>query len=405
MNAPARIPDASPADDLPRVVVMAGPFDVRREIVLGRPMTIAEAILTHGLADGELRFRLPTVAALSSNPADAPFELRSTWHTRMVTRGETLVLTSVPGRGGGSSGGGGKNVLGTIGMLALAIAAPWAAGLAFGAGTLAASIATVAILAAGGLLLNALMPTPTQETPKDARPVYTVNASNNQATPLEPLLELFGRLRYPPRFASRPYSKFAGNDQILYQLFYLTRGHAAIQRIDIGNTLLWSEADGLSPSFSDVRAGDHPPRRRGEPLPGRRRDGARSGGHPDERSLRRDAGTLRGDRGGRRGQPDRTRLHVAAGPVRPASARELDLSVGRHDPGRPPPDRRQRRSPERLGAARATGVPGQHQDAAAAVHRGRGAARALRGPGLRDVRAATRGRAARRGSTARSGRA
>lgn len=228
-----------------RAMLLTGPFGAPERVIdLDRPMAIAEIIAAH-----DLSFSAPTIAVLDGEPV-----LRGVWAMRVIRPGEVISFVAVP-RGGGGEGGG-KQIIGLIAALALSLAAPmiggWVAGALFGGSAMAASLVSGALLVGGSLLLNALMATPAQESAK-ADQVYSVNAASNQATPLEPLPNLYGRLRYVPRHASRPYSEYEGNDQYLYQLFFVTTGKADIERIDIGETEAWNAVSGYSSSFSDLQ--------------------------------------------------------------------------------------------------------------------------------------------------------
>lgn len=230
-----------------KVVLLTGPFgDAERTISLDRPMAIAEVI-----AEQRLTFRLPTLAVMDGEPV-----MRGQWALRVVRPGEVLAFVAVP-RGGGQGGNSqGKQIAGMVAALALSIAAPmiggWAAGALFGGSALAANLVTAAVMVGGGLLLNALFPPPQETSQSEAEQVYSVNAASNQATPLDLLPDLYGRLRFAPRHASRPYSEFQGNDQYLYQLFLVTVGKADVPKIEIGETEAWSAEDGYSSSFSDL---------------------------------------------------------------------------------------------------------------------------------------------------------
>lgn len=233
-------------------VMMTGSFgEPEKTIALPRPMTIAEVI-----AANDLHFRLPTIAVMGDKPV-----LRGEWNVRVVRETDVIAFVSVPAGGGGNNSG--KQIVGLIAALALSIAAPmiggWAAGaLGFGAGTMGFTIASnlVAglVLLGGSLLLNMLYQPPKNATTANdqADPVYTANAASNQSTPFDPVPVLYGKLRFPPRFASRPYAEFAGNDQYLYQLFCVTLGKADITKIEIGETEAWNSVTGYSPSFSDL---------------------------------------------------------------------------------------------------------------------------------------------------------
>jgi hypothetical protein len=228
-----------------KAVLLTGPFGAaERTIALDRPMAVAEIIAAH-----DLQFTCPTIAVLDGEPI-----LRGVWAVRVIGPGEVIAFVAVPRGGGGEGGGSGKQIVGLIAALALSIAAPMAGAAIFGAGTLGASLVSGALLVGGSLLLNALMPTPApQETGAAAEAIYSVTAASNQATPLEPLPVLYGRLRFAPRHASRPYSEYEGNDQYLYQLFHVTAGKADLERIEIGETEAWSAAGGYSASFSDLQ--------------------------------------------------------------------------------------------------------------------------------------------------------
>jgi hypothetical protein len=226
-----------------QIVLVTGPFGApERQIALERPMTIAEAIAVHDLA-----FRLPTIAVMGGEPV-----MRGQWALRMVRPGETLAFVAVPGGGGGEGDISGKQILGLVAALALSIAAPMIGGALFGIGTIGASIASAAILAGGTMLLNALFAPPETESAAAADPIYSVTAASNQATPLDVVPVLYGELEFAPRYAARPYSEFAGNDQYLYQLFTVTAGKAEVKQVKIGETEAWNSTTGYSSSFSDL---------------------------------------------------------------------------------------------------------------------------------------------------------
>ena len=191
-----------------QAVLLTGPFGgAERRIDLARPMTLAEVVSVH-----ELAFRLPTIAVMNGEPV-----LRGTWAIRVVRPGEVVAFIAVPrGDMGGGGDGGGKQIIGLIAALALSIAAPMIGGFVattfFAGSQIAATLVSTVLLAGGSLLLNALMPTPTAETAAKTDTIYSVTAANNEASPLEVIPNLYGRLRFPPRYASRPYSEFAGND-------------------------------------------------------------------------------------------------------------------------------------------------------------------------------------------------
>jgi len=233
-----------------RVVLLSGPFgSPERTIELERPMAVAEIVAAYDLA-----FNVPTVAVMDGEPV-----MRGTWAVKMVRPGESLAFIAVP-RGGGN--GGGKQIVGLIAAIALSVAAPLVGGfvagaLGFTAGTaaftIASSVTSIAFLLGGTALLSPLLSQPSPSSSNDtAGSVYSASAASNTAAPLDIIPVLYGRLRYPPRFASRPYAEYSGNDQYLYQLFCLTPGLAKVEKIEIDDTEAWNSTDGYSATFTDL---------------------------------------------------------------------------------------------------------------------------------------------------------
>lgn len=228
----------------PRVALTIGPVGGEiRAFDLPRPMTIQEVIDAE-----ELRFRLPTIAIFSSGDTTVPV-LRKDWKTHVIGENEGLSFVTLPGGGGGD--GQGKQIIGLLASIALAVAAPMIAGALFTG--LAASIASAAIVAGGSLLLGVLFGGVPQTPPSsDGDEVYSVSASGNRATPLAPIPVLYGRLRFPPPLGARGYYEYEGNDQYLYQLHVISLGEAVVERFEIGDTLVWTALDGFTESFEDI---------------------------------------------------------------------------------------------------------------------------------------------------------
>lgn len=230
----------------PHVMVLSSVLDDRpRLIELDRPMTVGEIV-----ASQNIRLDLPTIAVASGFGEPKPV-LRGEWHVRVVRPGETLSFVPVPGRGGLTS------ILAAIAGIALAIFAPWAAGwiagalfptLAGNALTMATSAIAAGIMLAGQFIINRLMPAPGREM-AGAETVYTARASSNRAMPNETIPVLYGRLRYPPPYAARPYAEFIDNDQHLYQLHCMSAGHVDVESWEIGDTLVWTKAGGFTDGF------------------------------------------------------------------------------------------------------------------------------------------------------------
>lgn len=171
--------------------------------------------------------------------------LRNAWN-RKLRDGDTLAFVVLP-----HGGGGGSNPMRMILMIAVAFAAPYLAGAMFqGAvlggtmGSFGLSIATAAIGLAGSMLVNALIPPPKPPSASvtsdiaAASPTYSIGAQGNSARIGQPIPEVFGRHIVYPDFAAMPYTEYAGNEQYLYQLLVIGRGHYDVEQIRIEDTLI-----------------------------------------------------------------------------------------------------------------------------------------------------------------------
>lgn len=241
----------------PRVLILSSALDSAPRVVhLARPMTVGEIVALEAVPLG-----LPTIAVLTDPAGETRPVMRGEWHVRQVPAGHQLAFVPVPGRGSLSS------ILAAVAGIALAVVAPWAAGAIVGAmgltgtaATLATSLITGGIMIAGQFLINRLLPPPTSAT---ADAVFSARASSNRAMPLEPIPALYGRMRYAPPYAARPYAEYVDNEQYLYQLHCLSIGVVAPERWEIGETLIWTAEGGLQGAFAGddaeieiVRPGD-----------------------------------------------------------------------------------------------------------------------------------------------------
>jgi len=174
--------------------------------------------------------------------------LRLEWG-RKLRDGDTLAFMVLP------QGGGGSNPLRVVLMIAVSFFAPMAASALWGMSASAAAAAggmtafgfsatTAAIGIAGSMLVNALIPPPkppSAQVASDiaaASPTYSIGAQGNSARIGQPIPEVFGRHLVYPDFAAMPYTEYSGNDQYLYQLFVIGRGHYDIEQIRIEHRLL-----------------------------------------------------------------------------------------------------------------------------------------------------------------------
>jgi hypothetical protein len=93
-------------------------------------------------------FRLPTIAVVNGKPA-----LQSDWRSLHLRADDVVEFWSRPL---GGQGGQGKQILGLLAVIALSAFAPWAGAALFPSSALGASLASGAIIIAGGLRASAL---------------------------------------------------------------------------------------------------------------------------------------------------------------------------------------------------------------------------------------------------------
>jgi len=156
-----------------------------------------------------------------------------------VNDNETAVAIHWPA--GGKDGG--SQIFAMVAELALMIAAPQIGAFLFPALTgIAASIATVAIVIAGKLLISALLPKPkAPPQPKDQSPTYSLTAQSNQERLGAMVAECFGRFQHVPDLASQPYFDYVNDQQRLFELFDLGLGTFDVEQVSIGDTVIWKD--------------------------------------------------------------------------------------------------------------------------------------------------------------------
>ena len=192
---------------------------------------------------------------------------RENWSTTVPVAGSLIALRVLP-----TGGGGGKNVLRGVMMvavLALAVYAPFAAsGLmganigAFGGGLIAAGVGL------GGMLaVNALIPPTTPSYSQSDTVNYNQNATitgaRNSANLYGPIPVVFGELKIYPPLAAEPYVENIGSDSTLRMLFCAGQGEIEILEANckIGETALTSYSDyefsvGYADTIDDIYPDD-----------------------------------------------------------------------------------------------------------------------------------------------------
>ena len=160
-------------------------------------------------------------------------------------------------------GGGGSNtwqIVAMIAVVAIAIAAPYAAGgmftatgLTFGAAgglTMAGSLLTAGIMIAGSLLVNSVfaaqvpsMDMNSMGGTSDTSSTYSLSGGANRMRPYEAMPVLMGRHKFVPDMAIRPFNEYNGDDQYLYQAFHLGLSAATFSDWKIGDNAIENYSD------------------------------------------------------------------------------------------------------------------------------------------------------------------
>ena len=199
--------------------------------------TIAEMVRLSGL-------RAASTLRVWISGSEVP---RAMWgHTRPL-RGTHVAMTAIPQ--GGESGDPAR-VFAMLAVVAVAIVAPYAAGLT--AGSVEAALLSGAVLAGGSLAVNALIPAPS------ADPIsYAIRGARNEMRPYAPIPQVLGDVRMVPPFAARPYTEIVGSDQYLRLLYTFGYGPLEISELKIGETDL-ADYDGVEYEIH-TGSGDDPP--------------------------------------------------------------------------------------------------------------------------------------------------
>jgi hypothetical protein len=216
-------------------------------------------------------FSRPTVAIYNGDGL-----LRDEWVTTELANNDVLVFVTLP-----LGGDGGSDPLRMMLMLAIVLTAQYyltpelmmsTFGLAKSQVALASALSTTAIAAAaigGAVLVNALLPMETPDTPSLPSPTYTIGARNNRARPREVIPVLYGRHLIVPDYGEQPYTEWTGQQvlhldangdpfipsqgpdfgggftatQVLYQVFCLGQGEMDVEQIRVGEVDITTFAD------------------------------------------------------------------------------------------------------------------------------------------------------------------
>lgn len=166
----------------------------------------------------------------------------------------------------GGRGGGGKNILQTIAMIAVVVVATFVAGPAvLGLTGLVSTLAVAGMTMVGGMLVSSLFKPPSIDaggtsatTDPSESATYSVSGTQNQASPYGIVPRIYGLHKMFPRIVASPFSENAGASQFLYMLLDFGHGPVELDEFLIGETPL--------DSYRDVQYLIHPEFVAGDPL-------------------------------------------------------------------------------------------------------------------------------------------
>ena len=218
------------------VIMLHNPFRPERDrevIAVAEPLTIRDWLDVRGIEE----FDHPTICLRNAEPV-----LRGRWGETEIGENDLVVFVPLPQGGGG----GGKNPLRTILMLAVMVAAPYLGGLIAGAigvtSTIGISLITAGVALVGTTLVNVLLPPPKPAAPSFGKgvpspsPTYSLTAQGNQARLTQPIPVVYGRHRVFPDLAATPWAEYDGNEQYLHQLHCIGQGQYEVEQIRIEDT-------------------------------------------------------------------------------------------------------------------------------------------------------------------------
>ena len=220
------------------VVMLRNPFrpDRDREVVaVAEPLSIRAWLCGQGIGE----FECPTICLRNAEPV-----LRERWNDTLIADGDLVAFVPLP-----QGGGGGKNPLRTILLLAVLVAAIYfapmlAPSLVSSLGvssTVALGLAQAGIAIVGATLVNVLIPPPKPSlsgfgSAPAPSPTYSLQARGNHARLAQPIPVIYGRHRVFPDFAATPWVEYSDNEQYLHQLHCIGQGEYDLEQVRIEDT-------------------------------------------------------------------------------------------------------------------------------------------------------------------------
>lgn len=223
------------------VIWMRNPFEPSdRQVshVFGSP-TIAQWMIRDGVELDQ-----PTLILKNGQPV-----LMAHRAVTPIDAGDVVALVTLPQGGGG----GGKNPLRTVLMIAVLVVAnayggALAASMGY-SGTLATAVASTAIAVTGSVLVNALVPLPNQALPSASAnttspsPTYSLQARGNYGRLAQPVPVIYGRHLVYPDLATMPYTEYENNEEYLHQLHVIGVGQFQFEELSIDDSPISSFAE------------------------------------------------------------------------------------------------------------------------------------------------------------------
>jgi hypothetical protein len=185
---------------------------------------------------------LPTVCVVDGEPV-----LRKDWGIPLDQKSGVMFITIPNGDAFG-------DILAIVASIALAIVAPWAAGVIGGLLNITSQFGLAliqgGIFIAGSFLISALLPKPpTPEEQPSPSPTYSLTAQGNTVRLFQPIPKQYGEHIIYPDFAAQPYDVYENNRQILYQLFCLGLGKYSRKQVRVEETVLWDSVTGYNEDY------------------------------------------------------------------------------------------------------------------------------------------------------------
>lgn len=166
---------------------------------------------------------------------------REQWGMVRPKAGRHVHLVVVPEGGQGNNSDGsdrnkGARMILTIGVIAAAIAAPYAVGIS---GTVGGALLSAGAATAGSLLVNTLLPPPGANlSAGDSTTSRTIEGARNEVRQWGVVPQVMGLHRVVPPFGAAPYTEVVGDDQYLRLVFVINKGKTDLYDFKIGETAI-----------------------------------------------------------------------------------------------------------------------------------------------------------------------